>query len=225
MVHMKKLRDQNGRLRRVAFEGTESVLYVDQVIPAIGQKIDPTGMERLLGVDPFFRVDEWGALAGVSGIHAGGDARGGDGSVSRAIGDGRRAAAAITARLRDGVPSPSTQVDPIPFSSLNPNYFEPGVRAREPVLPVEERIMGYQEIEGPLSTAQAIGEGRRCFSCGNCFACDNCWTLCPDMSVLKTREEACDGSHYVFDYMYCKGCGVCANECPCGYIVMEDEPL
>ena len=27
----------------------------------------------------------------------------------------------------------------------------------------------------------------------------------------------------VFDYRYCKGCGVCANECPADAIKMERE--
>ncbi|MEJ2061459.1 MAG: FAD-dependent oxidoreductase, partial [Gammaproteobacteria bacterium] len=34
MVHMKKLPDEQGRLHRIAFEGTETVLHVDMVIPA-----------------------------------------------------------------------------------------------------------------------------------------------------------------------------------------------
>jgi 2-oxoacid:acceptor oxidoreductase delta subunit (pyruvate/2-ketoisovalerate family) len=55
------------------------------------------------------------------------------------------------------------------------------------------------------------------------MACDNCWILCPDASVFKTRHEATDGSHYVFDYDYCKGCGLCAKECPTGYIAMQPE--
>jgi Pyruvate/2-oxoacid:ferredoxin oxidoreductase delta subunit len=72
---------------------------------------------------------------------------------------------------------------------------------------------------------QVLAEAHRCLSCGDCLACDNCWTLCPDVAVLKTRDVAADGSHYVFDYgyCYCKGCGLGAHECPTGYIVMQED--
>ncbi len=68
-----------------------------------------------------------------------------------------------------------------------------------------------------------MAEAQRCLSCGNCLACDNCWTLCPDNAVIKTQELASDGSHYLFDLDYCKGCGLCAQECPTGYIQMVPE--
>ena len=32
------------------------------------------------------------------------------------------------------------------------------------------------------------------------------------------------GVQYEIDYDYCKGCGLCAAECPCGAIEMEPEP-
>jgi Pyruvate/2-oxoacid:ferredoxin oxidoreductase delta subunit len=32
-----------------------------------------------------------------------------------------------------------------------------------------------------------------------------------------------DGEEVVFDYRFCKGCGVCANECPVEAISMEKE--
>ena len=60
-------------------------------------------------------------------------------------------------------------------------------------------------------------------SCGNCFACDNCYGVCPDNAVIKLAESACE--RYTINLDYCKGCGICAEECPCGAIVMEPETV
>jgi pyruvate ferredoxin oxidoreductase delta subunit len=43
----------------------------------------------------------------------------------------------------------------------------------------------------------------------NCINCLFCWVFCPDMSV-KVK----DGKMIGFDYDFCKGCGICALECP-----------
>jgi pyruvate ferredoxin oxidoreductase delta subunit len=47
-------------------------------------------------------------------------------------------------------------------------------------------------------------------------ACFNCWLYCPDSVVSKTIPP-------VINYDYCKGCGICAEECPAGAISMVDE--
>lgn len=163
-----------------------------------------------------------GVLKQHNNVYVGGDARGDHGTVSEAIGDGRRAALAIAARLRGDAAPAEHKREPIGVERLNLHYFEPGDRPEQPMLPVAERD-AETEIELCLGENQVVAEGERCLSCGNCMACDNCWNLCPDSSVLKTREKASDGSHYVFDYDYCKGCGLCAHECPVGYINMIDE--
>ncbi len=222
MVHMKKLPDPSGRLRRIAFEGTETLLHVEQVIPAIGQIMDPEGIEPLLNRWGFLGGDRWGAIPDQAGLFTGGDARGDHGMVSEAVGDGRLAAEAIQALLSRRSLEPPEERTPLAFEHLNLHYFEPGQRPEPALLPVEERT-GFQEVEGVLARSQVHAEGVRCFSCGECMACDNCWTLCPDSAVLKARERCQDGSHYVFDYDYCKGCGLCAEECPCGYIEMVAE--
>jgi 2-oxoacid:acceptor oxidoreductase delta subunit (pyruvate/2-ketoisovalerate family) len=55
-------------------------------------------------------------------------------------------------------------------------------------------------------------------SCDNCFGCDNWYGACPDNAVIKTGPGT-----YEIDYDYCKGCGICAAECPCGAIAMVPE--
>lgn len=222
LVHMKKLMQPSGKLKRIAFEGTETILNVEQVIPAVGQVLDPTGFETLADNRSYFKVDQWGQFADHTGIYAGGDAVGNAGTVTAAIGDGRRAAQAIDHALKIKALPENNVKKSVDYSELNINYYEPAFRVQEPVLPVEQRI-GDNEIITSLNSPMITKESQRCFSCGNCLACDNCWTLCPDTAVLKIKELASDGSHYVFDYDYCKGCGLCAHECPCGYIEMVEE--
>jgi len=43
----------------------------------------------------------------------------------------------------------------------------------------------------------------------NCIQCMNCWAFCPDHAI-KVK----DGKRAEYDYAYCKGCGICAEECP-----------
>jgi len=42
-----------------------------------------------------------------------------------------------------------------------------------------------------------------------CIHCLTCWILCPDDSILVE-----DGKVVGIDYDHCKGCGICAAECP-----------
>ncbi len=221
-VHMKKLPDAEGRLRRVAFEGTESLLHVDMIVPATGQDVDGRGFEELLKGSAALATAADGAI-GTPGVYAGGDVTGNAGTVTAAVGQGRRAAAAIVRSLQREAGIDWTDAAPVAFAALNTEYYEPMRRHHGAVLPPAERE-GELEVEQGFDPAAAQAEAGRCLSCGNCMACDNCYTLCPDTAVLKTRDLAEDGSHYVFDYEYCKGCGLCANECPTGYIQMVVEP-
>lgn len=42
-----------------------------------------------------------------------------------------------------------------------------------------------------------------------CINCLRCWILCPDSAI-----QVKDGKITGIDYMHCKGCGICAAECP-----------
>ncbi|NLG86321.1 MAG: 4Fe-4S binding protein [Firmicutes bacterium] len=43
----------------------------------------------------------------------------------------------------------------------------------------------------------------------NCIQCLRCFVYCPDLAILSQGEKVAG-----IDYQHCKGCGICANECP-----------
>ncbi len=52
-----------------------------------------------------------------------------------------------------------------------------------------------------------------------CVKCGLCQTFCPEGTVMLAPEGV------IFDYRYCKGCGVCANECRVKAISMVREEV
>lgn len=50
-----------------------------------------------------------------------------------------------------------------------------------------------------------------------CVNCLLCWIYCPDSSIIR-REKWVD-----VNYEHCKGCGICAHECPTKAIEMVEE--
>ena len=51
-----------------------------------------------------------------------------------------------------------------------------------------------------------------------CTTCLNCYIFCPEMSVHLDSD-----GRYQIDYDYCKGCGICAQECPHSAISITEE--
>ena len=47
-----------------------------------------------------------------------------------------------------------------------------------------------------------------------CTMCLTCWWACPEGCINRTKDKL------DFDMSYCKGCGICANECPADAIEM-----
>lgn len=47
-------------------------------------------------------------------------------------------------------------------------------------------------------------------------ACFSCWLYCPDGVITRTIPPT-------IDYEYCKGCEICAEECPVNAIKMVPE--
>ena len=51
-----------------------------------------------------------------------------------------------------------------------------------------------------------------------CIKCLLCWISCPEGTVRRADDDSVS-----IDYDYCKGCGICANECPKKAITMVRE--
>ena len=109
----------------------------------------------------------------------------------------------------------------VDIGKMNTWYYSDAPRTVRPMLDIVRRQSGFAEVVGDLDEVNAAYEARRCMSCGNCFECDNCYGVCPDNAITKLGP----GNRFEFKYDYCKGCGMCAAECPCGAIKMEPETI
>ena len=160
-------------------------------------------------------------MTGYPGIFAGGDMVPSERTVTVAVGHGKKAARNIDAWLRGAAYAPPPAHELASFDKLNTWYYADAPKTVRPMLEVARRQSTFEEVQGGLDETNALYEARRCLSCGNCFECDNCYGVCPDNAVIKLGP----GKRFQFNYDYCKGCGVCAQECPCGAIGMVPEEI
>jgi Pyruvate/2-oxoacid:ferredoxin oxidoreductase delta subunit len=200
-------------------------LDADSLVLALGQEADLSLLDDVPGLEVDDGVVRVGPnmMTGYPGIFAGGDMVPAERTVTVAIGHGRLAARNIDAWLRGGeydAPRPGPLAD---FDALNTWYYSDAPRTVRPQLERARRESTFDEVIGGLDESNALYEARRCLSCGSCFACDNCYGVCPDNAVLKLEPGVSYG--YEIDYDFCKGCGLCAEECPCGAILMEPEQI
>ena len=199
-------------------------LDADSVILALGQSSDLTLLRDLPGVriaDGVVEVDER-MMTGYAGVFAGGDMTPGERMAAVAIGHGRRAARCVDAWLEGVAVQMPARGELANFDALNTWYYADAPRTVRPLLEDVRRQSTFEEVVKGLDEGSALYEARRCLSCGNCFSCDNCYGVCPDNAVLKPGPP---GEPYAIDLDYCKGCGMCAAECPCGAIEMVPEEI
>ncbi len=124
------------------------------------------------------------------------------GLLTDAIGQGRKAAETISARLAGRRPEGDSRAV-IEKNRIHLAYHDP-------------RRLEFEDLQDC---------GAECASCGACRDCGICEAVCPQTAIR--REEKKDGGYeYVVDKERCIGCGFCAGACPCGvWALVENTPL
>ena len=202
--------------------GEFETLAADSLVLALGQEVDLSLLDSvpdLLIHNGVVQVDPATMMTGYPGLFAGGDMVPAERNVTVAIGHGKKAARHIDAWLRGTRLTPQPPHAPALYEQLNTWYYSDAPKQMRPQLDLARRTSSFDEVQGGLTEDNALFEARRCLSCGNCFECDNCYGVCPDNAVIKLGP----GKRFEFNLDYCKGCGICAAECPCGAIEMRPE--
>ena len=211
--------DESGRRSPREIVGSDFDLPCHRIILALGQSPDlsvfPEGTE----------VREGTTLLGLleTPVFAIGDLATREGTVAAAIGSGRRSALHIHNMLSGEQVTitkhaeASRDVDiwkdeVIRADAMKLHLFERQAVEKGESLDLEQRRSTFDEVHMGLDTS---AEAARCLSCGVCNECDLCVTYCPEGMLKRV------GHRFEFDYSYCKGCGVCAAECPRNVIFMS----
>ncbi len=232
--------DSSGRRRPVPVEGEFETIEADTIIAAIGQYVDPSGLN--------YPVDETDAIAltkyntidanaeertfqtNIPGIFAGGDAVTGPSIAISAIAHGMYAASSIHSWL-SGQPVAKDFRSAFNFtlgqklSEVNRAYI-PDAPAQEREkynsLPIKERLDNFKEVDFTYSEEQAVHEAKRCLSCG-CLDADECKlrlyaekfniNVNRIKGAIRKRHVDTSSRYLVFDSTKCIKCGKCIRVC------------
>jgi NADPH-dependent glutamate synthase beta subunit-like oxidoreductase len=228
--------DDRGRRRPVPVEGSDHVVPLDAVIPAIGQRTDTLGLDALEGI----RWTGWDTIVAdtismsthADGIFAGGDVVVGPATVVEAIGAGKHAAEGIDRFLR-GLPQP--KMPPVPVRRHRVGWLEVPAhvkmalgRQSMALLNPDRRRITFQQVELGFSEEQARDEARRCLRCDICKRCGKCVAVCRDsmgvdaLCMGYVEADRKGPTDYRLAAQRCILCGACAANCPTGAMRIQD---
>jgi len=159
--------DRSGRRKSIPIPGSNFILDVDNVIPAVSQYADlPFIKKEEIGITSWgtFIIDEDTLMTTMEGVFAGGDVARGPDTVISAIADGKKAAISIDLYLGGkGKLNKGPKID-IP-DTFDEDEIVALKRFPLDMLPVEKRMNLDSEVVLGFHKLNAIAESMRCLHC------------------------------------------------------------
>ncbi|MDQ7778177.1 MAG: NAD(P)-binding protein [Planctomycetota bacterium] len=188
--------DASGRPRPIPIKGSEYIMDVDMVIPAIGQKPETEKLGSLGEIatakQGTITVDPVSAVTGREGVFACGDAVLGPATVVKAIAGAHQAAISIdrylsgqdmkAGRMPLDLKPLAERKDPLPDVPPKP-------RMKATALPVAKRAGNFKEVELGFTREEAVEEAKRCLNCGPCCECRECERVCLAQAIIHDQKE------------------------------------
>ena len=218
--------DASGRRKPVAIEGKTEYLPLDSVIMAIGQKLDSSDFENVVGLTDrgTISADEDTFTTDIDGVFAIGDATNKGASIAiAAIGEADRCVKVVDAYLKgeefDITPKYISKRDE---DKIDLSSKEPVARTNAKVLDAEIRRNNFDEVSLGLAVDEAQKEAQRCLECGcrEYFKCKllsvaqrydiNPERFAGEMPQKYTRD---DNAFIERNTAKCILCGLCVRSC------------
>ncbi len=218
--------DASGRRSPVPIDGEEEILDIDTLILAIGQGINPKGLDGLeLTKWNTVLADEQTFRTNLDGVFAGGDCiNSGASIVIKAVGDAKKAVPFIEGYLKGETISYHEPYFVI-REAVDQDYLESIKKNKRPVmthLTPDARNNNFLEVMEGYSPLQAVEEGKRCLECGcqDYFECKlvayaNEYDVKPERFKGKNPEAKIQDDHpfVIRDNSKCITCGLCVRVC------------
>ena len=192
--------DASGRRRPQPVAGSDFVIPCDVVVGAIGMSPDTAMFARLisLGEARRIKVDPKTLQTEVPYLFAAGDVVMGPSDITRAVGQGRRAAHMIDRWIQGlemtGFEALDDRLAVIDKAKVMARQKE--FTRRDPVRLNLQHLNApkdFREIEPALSEAEALQGAGSCLDCGVCSECGQCVAACPPDAIhLNMHEETFD---------------------------------
>jgi heterodisulfide reductase subunit A len=189
--------DASGRRRPTVVKGSEFVIDCDTVIPAIGQRLDKSWVNR----EPDLLLTKWDTIqvnshtmqTSIPYVFAGGDAVTGPATVIESVAAGHKAVEAIQRFIDEEDLSRYAQdvADQEPAGQNwrdIPKDIAPQVRVASRHRDIQQRIGSFDEVDLNFSEAAAQRESQRCLNCGVCSECMECVRVCEPNAIDHTMK-------------------------------------